>query len=339
MQPHKVADRQGDSEGPAVERDSGQPTLLGFPRLKPDDAAGDVVVAAFRGAVSRISASDPEARRGDAEGIHRLRTSTRRLRSELKALEVLIDRHWREPMEEELKWLAGLLGKVRDLDILLARLKEAAPPDRLDGDGLVVAPLLTALHERHELATRALFEGLQGERYRALLTALHQAVEHPDLTDAAWEPCSTALPPLADAAWRRLKKGARSMRPSDPVEDFHELRKRAKFARYTAELIAPVLGPEVAETASQFVRLTTRIQSVLGDHQDATVSIAEIDRALEEHCDDSRFAEVAGRLLKAEQAAARAARASFFTVWDKLDRKKVRRWMKTRFRARAQSGA
>ncbi len=266
-------------------------------------------------------------------------TSTRRLRSELKALEVLTDRHWREPLEEELKWLAGLLGKVRDLDILLARLKEAAPPDGAGGDGAALAPLSTSLEARHELAARALADGLQGERYRALLAALQRAVERPDLTDAAWEPCSTALPPLADAAWRRLKKSARSLRPSDPVEEFHELRKRAKYARYTAELIAPVLGPELAEAANQFVRLTTRIQSVLGDHQDATVSIGEIERALEEHRDDSRFAEAAGRLLKAEQAAARAARASFFVVWDKLDRKKVRRWMKTRNRAKAQTGA
>ncbi len=69
------------------------------------------------------------------------------------------------------------------------------------------------------------------------------------------------------------------------------------------------------------------------------MSIHEIELALEQHVDDAQFAEAAGRLLKAEQAAARAARAAFFTVWDKLDRKKVRRWMKTKSRAKLQTSA
>ncbi len=140
MQRHKLLERPVGSEGAAPTRESGQPMLLGFPRVKPDDAVGDVVVAALRGAVSRISSSDPDARRGDAEGIHRLRTSTRRLRSELSALAGLVDQHWREPIENELKWLAGLLGSVRDLDILLARLRAASPPERLESGGSARRP-------------------------------------------------------------------------------------------------------------------------------------------------------------------------------------------------------
>ena len=131
-----------------------------------------------------------------------MRTATRRLRSELGALEDLVDRHWHDPIERELKWLAGLLGDVRDLDVLTARLLEEAAPRQGNGPELhELAPLFTSLAARHEAASKILDEGLQSERYRALLSTLERAALHPSLTDAAWEPCRTALPPVAAAAW------------------------------------------------------------------------------------------------------------------------------------------
>ena len=103
-----------------------RPVTLALPRVDADDPVGDVVFSVLSVAVLRIAGTDADARRGDPEGIHRLRTTTRRLRSELRSLENLVDGRWREQLEEELKWLAGRLGEVRDLDILLARLKKAA---------------------------------------------------------------------------------------------------------------------------------------------------------------------------------------------------------------------
>jgi CHAD domain-containing protein len=338
MAHHEPAERTPEREGIIVAQQSGQPLLLAFPRVKPDDPVGQVILAAVRGAVSRIAARDPDARRGDAEGIHGLRTATRRLRSELDALENLIDRHWREPIEGELKWLAAMLGGVRDLDVLTARLhKASATRTEHSPDVRELAPLFTSLAARHELASRALEEGLQSDRYRALLAALEGAALHPALTDAAWEPCRTALPQVALAAWRRLKKGAHSLRSNDPVEEFHELRKRAKRARYTAELIAPVLGHQVARAAGRFIRLTTQVQAALGEHQDAVVSSEEIERALAAHPENAEFCEAAERLLETERKTAGDARAAFFKIWDKLDRKKARRWMKLPEHARAKA--
>jgi CHAD domain-containing protein len=338
MAHHEPAERTLERDGTLVVQGSGQPLLLAFPRVKPDDPVGQVILAAVRGAVSRIAARDPDARRGDAEGIHGLRTATRRLRSELGALEDLVGLHWRDPIEGELKWLAGLLGGVRDLDVLTARLHKAASTKNEQGpDVRELAPLFTSLAARHELASRALAEGLQSDRYRALLATLERAGSHPALTDAAWEPCRTALPPVALAAWRRLKKAARSLRADDPVEEFHELRKRAQRARYTAELIAPVLGPHIARSARRFIRLTTQVQATLGEHQDAVVSGEEIERALAAHPNNVEFRHAAERLLDTERETASDARAAFFRIWDKLDRKKTRRWMKTPQPARAKA--
>jgi CHAD domain-containing protein len=304
------------------------------PNVKPGDAVGQAIKAALEGAVARIGECDPDARRGDSEGIHHLRTSTRRLRSELRAFQDLVEPQWRLPLERELKWLADLLGAVRDLDVLTARLRKAAA-NELGGDAEAMAPLFRSLEARHEIATRALLEGLRGERYRKLLVLLDEAIEHPQLKDEAWESSRRVLPTLATAAWRRVRKGAQSLRPSDPDAEFHELRKRAKRARYIAELVAPIIGCRKNPSANRFIRLMTQVQDTLGEHQDAVVAVAEIERCLAENADNAPLVEAGGWLLETQREASCAAKTAFFKIWDKLDRKKSTRWLKAHPKARA----
>ena len=117
------------------------------------------------------------------------------------------------------------------------------------------------------------------------------------------------------------------------------MRKCAKRARYTAELIAPVLHRRDARAAGRFIRLTTQIQDTLGEHQDAIDATREIEHALAGHADDPAFVQAAESLLETQRKTARAARAEFFKIWEKLDRKKSRRWMKTQRKAQAGSSS
>lgn len=156
-----IMSRRGRVESPVkpVGRDAGSgiqsPVTLALRRVDADDPVGEVVFSVLNVALLRISGTDGDARRGDPEGIHRLRTTTRRLRSELRSLENVVDGRFREQLEAELKWLAGCLGAVRDLDILLARLKKAAGDQAPDGSGeLALAPLFDDLNARHEVASR-----------------------------------------------------------------------------------------------------------------------------------------------------------------------------------------
>ena len=201
-------DYRDDSVWRVDSRERPSPVTLALPRVRPDDPAGQVVAATLRQAVSRIAATEAQVRHGEAEGVHRLRTTTRRLRSELRALESFVELHWREHLEEELKWLARRLGDVRDMDILLARLKKAAAKtEKGDASESALEPMFAKFQSRRSQAAWSLSEALHSDRYRSLLASLEQAGLEPPLTDAAVESCRTALPPAACSTWRRLKKG------------------------------------------------------------------------------------------------------------------------------------
>jgi len=316
------------------------------PRVRPAEPSATLIRSALVAALSRVQAADPEARRGEVEGIHRLRTSTRRLRSELRTVRDLIDQVSREQLEDELKWLADALGSVRDLDILRDRLHAAALAcigEKGQGDAGShrmedrLQPLFRSFENRREAGSRALRDALAGDRYRNLVATLGEWIVHPPLRDEAWAPCRTTLPALGLAAWKRLKKGARALSKSGPEEEFHEVRKRAKRARYTAELIAPTLGSRIEKKAKRFIRLTTKVQDILGEHQDAVVAASEVERFLAES-DQGRDEAVrrdAHALLESQRRAAQAARLRFFDCWNRLDRKKSTRWLKLKLKNRS----
>jgi CHAD domain-containing protein len=291
--------------------------------ISPRDAAAVAVRASIRSAHQRLTSFEEAARQGDPEGVHGLRTSSRRLRSTLRAFQSLLDTEWAKSLEGELKWLAEKLGAVRDLDILRGRLAAAAEQSEN-----VLQPLFDSLSARHDAASAALRDALASPRYRALLNRLIEAAEHPALNDDAEEPCRKALPPLVEQDWKRLRKCARLLNADSPDTDFHEVRKRAKRARYAAEAVSVALDAHAAKAAKRFAQRATEVQDVLGEHQDAVIACDELHRAVEAEPTNGPFNFAAGRLIEKQQEAAASSRLRFFDVWAKLDRKKNRRWLK-----------
>ena len=64
---------------------------------------------------------DPAVRQDAPDAVHAMRVATRRMRSALQAYGRVIDRAATRELTEELKWLAGVLGDARDLEVLHAR--------------------------------------------------------------------------------------------------------------------------------------------------------------------------------------------------------------------------
>ncbi len=290
-----------------------------------DDPAGLVIREALARGLDRIRANEPSVLQGDVEGIHRLRTTTRRLRSELRLFRGLVDAGWAGRLGIDLKWLALGLGAVRDLDVLQDRLHATSGdlPDALEA-------LFSTLQGRRDAAGQSIGDMLHDERHRRLVNGLSEALDQPEsiLTDRAEEPCRSALPPRVADAWRSLEKAARRLQPTAPDDDFHRVRKLAKRALHAAEVVNGILKPGAAKEADRFMRRLTRVKDVLGEHQDAVVACGAIEQIAAERPGDGPFNLASGRLFERQARASHEARDLFFGAWDRLDRRSIRSWLK-----------
>jgi inorganic triphosphatase YgiF len=159
--------------------------------VSPEDPASRAVQAALAAGLARLVANDPPTRLGDVEGVHQMRVATRRLRSDLRTFRPMLDKAWARNLSDELRWLGGLLGAVRDPDVKLERLG-ADHADLLPDIG----PYMDRLRTQQATGREALLGALRGERYVALLDRMVDAVRDPLVSDRARRPSRKALPEL-----------------------------------------------------------------------------------------------------------------------------------------------
>lgn len=291
------------------------------PPLGPEPSAAAAVQAALAASVQRLLGHDPVVRLDlGAFGVHQARVSTRRLRSDLKTFEPLVDPAWAAGLREQLAWLAGALGSVRDADVMGQRLRKAA--ERLGGaDGPQAVRLLKRLERErdHHLAElHALFDGTD---YLSLLDRLVGAVRDPAFLPVAEGPAAVVLPELVRRPWKRLRRDADRLGKGATDEQLHELRIRTKRARYAAEAVVRAV-PEAALLAEALAEL----QGVLGDQHDAVVAEGWLRGAVAAGCSRQQ-AMAAGLLIAAERQDATEHRDAWRAMWAKADRKKARAWL------------
>jgi CHAD domain-containing protein len=302
---------------------------LGPPELAPatlDDTSSmaDVVRAAIVNSTTRIIRHDAGIRIGDdPEDVHQARVGTRRLRSDLRTFAPVLVEEWFQPLREELRWLAGALGAVRDADVMAERLRRQADalPAR-DASGL--APLFRKLAAERERAGEALMAALSGERYVTLLDDLVGAAQRSTediFGPEAAEPAVDLLPELVTRPWRHVNKAVGELATDPAPDDLHQVRIRVKRARYAAEAAAPVIGTP----AKGFGKALAEAQGVLGDHQDAIVAEEWLRHAIVRA--PAVQAMAAGELIAVQRAEAAACREQWPAAWRKLDRKKLRSWL------------
>ena len=295
--------------------------VIGFapePSLAPSRSAPphEHVRAALARQIAELRRHDPGTRLGrDPEELHDFRVATRRLRAILRAARPLLDPEWTAGLRDELRWLAGVLGPVRDLDVLIERLgaeiELLEPPERRAG-----ARLLALLGEEREAARTAMLAAMSGDRYLALLDRLETAPADLPARDA-----DVGLADIAAREFARLRRAVRALPPDPPDDELHDVRIRGKRARYAAELAEGSVG----KPARRFVRAAKRFQDVVGEHQDAVVAEEQI-RGLLARTRTVTAHLAAGRLVERERERRRTARNAFPRAWARLERKGRRAW-------------
>jgi CHAD domain-containing protein len=287
----------------------------------PDDPAGEAVRAALIRGLNRLISHDPGVRLGnDIEDVHQMRVATRRLRSDLRTFASLVDPEWAEALIGDVKWLGRALGAVRDVEVQQERFGESAADLGAD-----LRPLVERIERDHKRTRTSLLREMRGEQYLRVLDDLVRAQAAPRFSERAGKTCGEVLPALVAAAWARLAKRGRKLRPGDPDGDYHRVRILAKRARYAAEAVAPALGSR-GDDALDFAKKCAKLQDALGGLQDAAMASDTIEAIAKDHPDDGALNLALGRLLERERRAGLAGRAAYEGLWDSLDRKKNVKW-------------
>ena len=294
------------------------------PPLENDARVDDLVRHAIARSVAQIIAHDPGARLGDdPEDVHKLRVGTRRLRSDLHSFAALIDPERVRFVRDELKWLGGVVGAVRDSDVLSARLVAhlgELPEPGSDPSG--IARVRATLARQGAEARDAMVTVLRDARYLRLLDNLIDLAVDPPFrkTGKFSGPRSRRLAAkILQKPWRHVVDAVHDL-PKDPSDaELHHVRILAKRARYAAEAAAPLLPP----AATRFASAVADLQTVLGDHQDTVMAEAWL-RQVSADPDESPTIR---QLIAIEREMRSDLRAQWPAVWRKTQAKKLHSWL------------
>ncbi len=310
------------------ERLAALPKRPTFDNLTAHSPARDVVQAYLIDQFDALLSRGEDARADVADGVHKARVATRRLRSALATFRPLLDREITDPLRDELKWIAGELGGARDAEVLRARLLDELADEP---DDLVLGPIASRIEVElrgdHRKAHDELIEALDGERYLRLLDRLDDLATAPPFTALADGRADQVLTKRVRKAYDRIDRLVSHGHPQDPAhvdEWYHEIRKAAKRLRYAAESVEPAFGA----AATAMAAAAEDLQEVLGEHQDSVVARQALrDLGARMHLDgDNAF--TIGRLHALEQVRGDRAIAEFTGAWRALSRKRLRRWLR-----------
>jgi CHAD domain-containing protein len=241
---------------------------------EPADAAAAEVLRALLAAIGANlpgAIGDP-----DSEALHDFRVAVRRSRSVQRELKRAFPAAELEHFRDEFRWLQGLTGPARDLDVYVLGFDElrALVPEGM-GDDLDL--LLDVLRRHREQAREEMADGLRSERFTTLMsewTSLLELLPSMPVADRA-----DAKRPIGELAgerivkvYKRMVKTGNTIEPDSPAEAYHELRKKGKELRYLLELFGAPLYPN--KVVKPLIKGLKALQDVLGRHQDRQVQQA-----------------------------------------------------------------
>ncbi len=222
--------------------------------------------------------------REDPEDVHRMRVGVRRLRALLKLFRSLLPRQVKGP-RTDLRRVGRAAGAVRDLDVLLDRLPEAAQDLALNSRHSFVL-LEQILRKQRDRFHRRLRRVLESPSFLRLKLRIPRVMAQGPVSDAPRRkrPLDAAGSFVAEGSQvllaqvqRVLRRSRKCLRIQDP-ERLHRLRIEVKTLRYCLD----VLSPSVGQPAQKALRSLVELQTILGEVQDDVVAVDQV-RTLSQH--------------------------------------------------------
>lgn len=233
--------------------------------LRPDMATADAFSATAHSCLRHFRLNEPLVLAGrDAAALHQARVAIRRLRAALALFRGIVGDREFATLREELRWLAGILGGARNIDVLLARL----PAE--EGKGKAVKKLKRS----RETAYDDVVAALDSPRCRRLMLNLVRWIE-----TGGWRAKPRAARKLESYAsdqlgqrWRKLRNmGSRLGTLETP--QLHDLRIDIKKLRYSAEFLRGVYPQgDAAAKMADFIAALKELQDRLGEVNDEAMA-------------------------------------------------------------------
>ena len=260
----------------------------------------------------KLRQSEPLARAdADPDAVHDMRVAIRRLRTTLRFLEEsdLFDNDRLRALRVGLRGLAGALGRARDLDVFIKRVREYRSEHVGLADDLTV--LMETLQDRRNLARRKLLKKLRSAKVERLLADLESFTTetHPASTQ---EPRKLTRHFAGSAIWQRYEqvRSYETLGPEMPPPTLHRLRIACKRLRYTLEFFAPELG----KGTQPLLKALTKVQDHLGSLQDTVVALDTVTKLQREHPNNQALSEYCHSLADERDQL----RDDFGPIWNDL---------------------
>lgn len=243
------------------------PVRAAAARLDPGIPPLDAARTAIALALDQVQANEEGMLASDdPEFLHQMRSALRRIRSALRVFRKAMGRDLENEIRDDLRWLGGVMGEARDWDVLATG---TLPPllqargESPSGDALVAAVAA------HRLAThQALREALDSPRHARLILALARWLVQSREADPARGDLRKLAAGELRKRHRKLMEALQRLSHQD-ADQRHRIRIEAKRFRYAVDSLQSLYP---AKRVKEFVRPLGKVQSALGEANDAAVA-------------------------------------------------------------------
>jgi len=294
----------------------------------PDSRAYAILQQAVALAVGRLLRFDPGVRLSpDPEIVHEFRVTVRRLRSDLRSFSSIIDAAGANLLRNELAWLGGEVGKIRDCDVLTEHIHDLSLHN-LSEDQAGIVMLQDFINSLCKINRKLLLETISSKRYADLIeTIINIAIGSISIENAAGinqhkpfqKSSERIIKKIVRQRWRKYARAAQQINTGSSERELHHVRILAKRCRYAAEAALPLFGV----AARRFSRSMQEVQNLLGTYHDCAFQETWL-RKIAEDLPDARVA--IGELTFLIQQEREYLKSKWPKIWKKTSSPKLRRW-------------
>ena len=209
----------------------------------------------------------------DPEALHQARVALRRLRSLFSVFKKVVADKELKRISGRLKRMFRALGRARNLDVYLERLRS----DEAEGKSRPTPFIVHATRER-ERAYERLRDKFGSTKFRALMLDLLAWIETGSWLDrdtargnGSERPVEVSAVKALDRLWRKFKRAARRLDHVDQ-RTLHRLRIQAKQLRYACEFFSGIFEERAEKRRGAFLKALAKVQDYLGVLNDWSTS-------------------------------------------------------------------